>query len=401
MNKTKIIILSLFCLFSCERGNSQEVLNGIDNFFNGNLDKYSGKKFALVLNHTSINRDGKSLLEMAEDRLDVVAIFTPEHGLFGKNEAGEKIKDNSYNGIPVFSLYGKNKAPTESQLRDVDYILFDMQDIGSRYYTYVSTLSHVMKSASDSRVELIILDRANPIGRKIEGPTLDTDYSSFVGMHPIPIRHGLSIGELSRMIVRLNWMDFKNRLRLEVIPVSGWDGGYVSLQTKPSPNIEDMESALIYSGMCLLEGTNLSEGRGTDTPFKLFGAPWMNAQEVLEKINFISGAELSSVSFTPVSMPGKSKYPKFENELCGGIMIRITDMNKFKPIKLAVSILKAVQELYPDNFKILDSNFLDKLYGSENLKNNIINDSSIDELIVTWNHDSEEFKKLSKRFRLY
>ena len=158
---------------------------------------------------------------------------------------------------------------------------------------------------------------------------------------------------------------------------------------------------MIYSGMCLLEGTNLSEGRGTDTPFKLFGAPWMNAQEVLGKINSVSGAQLSAISFTPTSMPGKSKYPKFENELCGGIMIRVTDMDKFEPIKLAVSILKAAQELYPDSFKILESNFLDKLYGSEKLNNNIINDSSIDELIVTWDNDSKEFKKLSKRFRLY
>ena len=401
MNKIKVIIFLLFSLFSCEKGNTQEILNGIDNFFNGNLEQYSQKKFALVLNHTSINREGKSLLEIAENRLDIVAIFTPEHGLFGKNEAGEKIEDNTYNGIPVFSLYGKNKAPTASQLSDVDFILFDMQDIGSRYYTYISTLSHVMKSASDSRVALIVLDRINPIGRSVEGPTLDSEYRSFVGMHPIPIRHGLTIGELSRMIVRLNWMNFKNRLRLEVIPVSGWDGNYVQLQSKPSPNIEDLESALIYSGMCLLEGTNLSEGRGTDTPFKLFGAPWMNAQEVLGKINSVSGAQLSAVSFTPTSMPGKSKYPKFENELCGGIMIRVTDMDKFEPIKLAVSILKAAQELYPDSFKILESNFLDKLYGSEKLNNNIINDSSIDELIVTWDNDSKEFKKLSKRFRLY
>ena len=401
ISKIRVTILFFCFLFSCKDNNAGPLLNGIDVFFNQNLDEYSGEKVALVLNHTSVNRNGRSLLDLSQEKLNVVAIFTPEHGLFGTAEAGKKIDDNTYQGISVFSLYGKNKAPTSKQLQGIDLILFDMQDIGSRYYTYISTLSHVMKSASDNDIKVVILDRVNPIGRKIEGPTLKYEHSSFVGMHPVPIRHGLTIGEFSNMIAELNWMEFSYRPRLEIIPVSGWNGGYSDITTKPSPNIEDLEAALIYTGMCLLEGTNLSEGRGTNTPFKLFGAPWMNSDEVINKVGNLNGVELSSVNFTPMSMPGKSKYPKFQNQLCNGISIRITDMEQFEPIMLAVKILKAVYELHPDDFKILDTNFIDKLYGSDALKNNIISNSSIDELIVTWSSDSKEFESLSRKFRIY
>ena len=294
ISKIRVTILFFCFLFSCKDNNAGPLLNGIDVFFNQNLDEYSGEKVALVLNHTSVNRNGRSLLDLSQEKLNVVAIFTPEHGLFGTAEAGKKIDDNTYQGISVFSLYGKNKAPTSKQLQGIDLILFDMQDIGSRYYTYISTLSHVMKSASDNDIKVVILDRVNPIGRKIEGPTLKYEHSSFVGMHPVPIRHGLTIGEFSNMIAELNWMEFSYRPRLEIIPVSGWNGGYSDITTKPSPNIEDLEAALIYTGMCLLEGTNLSEGRGTNTPFKLFGAPWMNSDEVINKVGNLNGVELSS-----------------------------------------------------------------------------------------------------------
>ena len=401
INRTRATVLFFCFLFSCKESDTSPLLNGIDVFFNQNLDEYSGERVALVLNHTSISRDGRSLIELSKEKLNVVAIFTPEHGLFGTDEAGKKIDDNTYHEIPVFSLYGKNKAPTSKQLQEVDLILFDMQDIGSRYYTYISTLSHVMKSASDNDVKIVILDRVNPIGRKIEGPILKDGYNSFVGMHPVPIRHGLTIGEFSNMIAELNWMEFSYRPRLEVIPISGWNGGYSDIITKPSPNIEDLETALIYSGMCLLEGTNLSEGRGTNTPFKLFGAPWMNSDKVIDKVGDINGVILSPVDFTPISMPGKSEYPKFQDQRCNGISIKITDMREFEPIMLAVKILKAVYEVHSNNFEILKTNFIDKLYGSDALKNNIISNSSIDELIVTWSSDSKEFESLSRKFRIY
>ena len=399
--KIRIIILSFFFLLSCKQSSAGQLLNGIDVFFNQNLDEYGGERVGLVLNHTSVNQDGVSLLELSKGKLNIVAIFTPEHGLFGTAEAGKKVDDNSYHGIPVFSLYGSNKAPTSEQLSGVDLILFDMQDIGSRYYTYVSTLSYVIKSASDNDVKLVVLDRVNPIGRRVEGPILKKEFKSFVGMHPTPIRHGMTIGELSKMISELGWMDFKYRPRLEIIPVSGWDGKYSPIRVKPSPNIKDVETALVYSGMCLLEGTNLSEGRGTDTPFKLFGAPWMDSEKVIEKIGSVEGVELSATNFTPISMPGISKYPKFQDKLCNGISISVISMETFEPLILAVKVLKAIHELYPNDFKILETNFIDKLYGSDDLKNNIISNSSIDELIVTWSSESKEFENLSKKFRIY
>ena len=377
--------------------------NGIDVFFASDLSKYKELRLGIVVNHTSVDKNGTSLVDLCQKNLNLKAIFTPEHGLFGKDEAGKKINDNAFHDIPIYSLYGKNKMPTENQLEDIDLLLFDIQDIGSRFYTYISTMTYVMQAAADNQVKLIILDRPNPIGVSVRGPILKNGFQSFVGMHPIPVRHGMTIGELALMIEGMNWISSDRVLDFKIVEVLGWDGNTVDIIVPPSPNIPDLETAIIYSGLCLLEGTNLSEGRGTDTPFKLIGAPWLNTSEVIKQIQSfgVSGVNLSDTSFIPVSIPGKAAYPKFKSQECKGIKISINDFEKAYPLKLAVLILKSVYDIHPDEFRILESDFLDKLYGSDELKKNIINNQSINELVLTWKDETDKFIEASQPYRIY
>ena len=400
MNKLTYLLLILF--LSCSLKISQ-LSSGIDIFFDGDLSEYKEKNIALVMNHTSINKEGKSLFDLAKLNLNVVSIFTPEHGLFGKNEAGEIVANTTLNQIPVHSLYGETKGPTNKQLSEVDVLIFDMQDIGSRYYTYISTLTYVMQAALNNKVKLIVLDRANPIGQNIEGPILKEGFESFVGMHPVPVRHGLTIGEFALIIKQMKWIDNSDQLDLEVVRLDGWDGGYINLKNPPSPNIPDLETAIIYNGMCLLEGTNLSEGRGTENPFKVIGAPWLHSQKVIDVINSYSfkGFSLENTSFTPKSIPGKSVYPKYMDKLCNGISISITDRDAFHPLKLAVALLQSIHEIHPDEFRVARNGFLNKLYGSDALISSIFSGSSIEELVLTWNIESTKFDKMIKPFRLY
>ena len=397
------ILSTIFSLILLASVLGKSYLNGIDIFFNSDLSKYEGLRIGVVANHTSLDKNGLSLVDLANEHLNLTAIFTPEHGLFGKDEAGKKINNNAFNGIPVYSLYGKNKKPTADQLRDIDLILFDMQDIGSRYYTYISTMTYVMQAATENEVKLIILDRPNPIGRSVEGPILKNGFQSFVGMHPIPVRHGLSIGELALMIDGMNWIRPDRDLDLEIIKVLGWSGELVNIDVPPSPNISDLETAVIYSGLCLLEGTNVSEGRGTETPFKIFGAPWLNASDIIDRIQSFGarGFDVSEVNFTPESIPGKAAYPKYKSQMCKGIKIELTEYNEVYPLKLAVLILKSIHDSDPQNFQILESNFIDKLYGSDELRKNIINGLSINELVLTWKDESDKFRDISQPYRIY
>jgi uncharacterized protein YbbC (DUF1343 family) len=205
------------------------------------------------------------------------------------------------------------------------------------------------------------------------------------------------------MIKGMNWISSDRDLDLNIIRVSGWNGELIGIDVPPSPNIPDLETAVIYSGLCLLEGTNLSEGRGTDTPFKILGAPWLNSSDVIDRVESVGvrGVDISEVTFTPKSIPDKAAYPKYKSEECRGIKIEITDFNQFYPLKLGVLILKSIHDSDPQNFKILESNFIDKLYGSDKLRKNIINDSSINELVLTWKDESDKFREISQPYRIY
>ena len=350
------------------------VLTGLDVLLEKKIDLITGKAIALVTNQTGIDRYGSPNYKrlLALDDINLKVIFSPEHGLFG--EADEEITYNKkFTDLPeVFSLYGSIRKPTPEMLQGVDLIIYDIQDIGARFYTYISTLGLVMEAAAALHIPVLVLDRPNPIRSDIvEGPLLDLNYQSFVGKYPIPIRYGWTVGELAQKIVAEQWI--ARTPSLSVIFMEGW---YASLWydettlpwVNPSPNIPDVATALIYPGMCLLEGTNVSEGRGTEHPFKWFGAPWIDSKILSQELNklHLPGVVFVPKSFTPVSIPGVADKPKYENQLCDGIEIRVITRNKYQSLNVGVSVLKKLQELYPENI-VFKENRLNRLWGSDTL----------------------------------
>ena len=358
------------------------VLTGLDVLLEKKQYVIQGKSIALVTNHSGIDRFGTPNYRrlMAMENVDLKVIFSPEHGLFGEADAGEKVtySKNILNLPEVISLYGKTRKPTAEMLEGIDLILYDIQDIGARFYTYITTLGLVMERAGELGIPVIVLDRPNPIrGDMIEGPTLDLDYQTFVGYYPIPIRYGGTVGGLAQQIIENNWI--KHIPKLEVIQMEGWEKKFWFDETdlpwvKPSPNIPDLETAIIYPGMCIIEGTNLSEGRGTQNPFKQIGAPWVDGKLLSQKLNKykIPGVVFKPVSFTPVSIPGMSTYPKFQDEKCYGIEIIILDRNSFNSVNTGVMTLHTLYSMYPEKITFKEKH-LNRLWGSDQLLNELKN----------------------------
>ena len=351
------------------------IFNGIDVLLEKKLHFIQSRKIALVTNHSGIDRNGTPnyirLMEIKNVELKV--IFSPEHGLFGEAADGEIINYNEIKNIPkVISLYGGTKKPTAEMLSGINLIIYDIQDIGARFYTYISTLGLVMEAAAELNIPVLVLDRPNPIRADIiEGPTLDLKYRSFIGPYPIPIRYGNTIAELAEKIVKNGWIS--PIPQLEIIKMEGWNPNLWFDQTKliwipPSPNIPDLETAIIYPGMCLLEGTNISEGRGTPKPFKWIGAPWINGKKLSQALNnfHLPGVVFVPKQFTPVTIPGKAEKPKFENKQCYGIELWVTDRNIYKSIDTGVLTLFSIFNMYPDKIKIRE-NGLNRLWGSNTL----------------------------------
>jgi len=358
------------------------VLTGLDVLLEKKQYVVQGKSIALVTNHSGIDRLGTPNYRrlMAMENVDLKVIFSPEHGLFGEADAGEKVtySKNNLNLPEVISLYGKTRKPTAEMLEGIDLILYDIQDIGARFYTYITTLGLVMERAGELGIPVIVLDRPNPIrGDMIEGPTLDLDYQTFVGYYPIPIRYGGTVGDLAHQIIENNWITPLPELK--VIKMEGWEKNLWFDETdlpwvKPSPNIPDLETAIIYPGMCIIEGTNLSEGRGTQNPFKQIGATWVDGKLLSQKLNKykLPGVVFKPVSFTPVSIPGMSTNPKFQDEKCFGIEVIIIDRNSFNSVKTGVVTLFTLCSMYPEKI-IFKEKHLNRLWGSDQLLSGLKN----------------------------
>ncbi len=352
------------------------VLTGLDVLLEKKQDLIQGKSIALVTNHSGIDRFGipnyKRLMTM--DHVDLKVIFSPEHGLFGEADAGEKVtySESNLNLPEVISLYGKTRKPSIEMLEGIDLILYDIQDIGARFYTYITTLGLVMESAGELGISVIVLDRPNPIrGDIIEGPILKLDYQTFVGYYPIPIRYGGTVGDLGNKIIQEKWIS--PLPELEIIDMEGWKNNLWFDETdlpwvKPSPNIPDLETAIIYPGMCIIEGTNLSEGRGTQNPFKLIGAPWVDGKLLSQRLNKyqLPGVVFKPVLFTPISIPGMSTYPKFQDEKCAGIEIVIIDRNNYNSVNTGIVTLFTLYSMYSENITFKEKH-LNRLWGSDQL----------------------------------
>jgi len=338
------------------------VLAGIDVLEREGFEQLAGRNIGLITNQTGINREGISDIQLLHDesKVNLLAIFSPEHGLFGKLDI--PLIENSEDpltGIEVFSLYGSTRIPTSDMLTGIDTLVFDIQDIGTRFYTYISTMGHAMQAAAENQIRFVVLDRPNPInGITVSGPVLDEGRQSFVGFHRLPVRHGMTIGELARM--------FKAELRLdldlEIIQLENWHRpGYFDATglkwVNPSPNMRSLTGAILYPGIGLLETTNLSVGRGTDTPFELFGAPWLDGTALageLERLK-LPGVHFKAHNFIPESS-------KFEGELCSGVSISISDRDQFNSVKTGIQIAIQLQRLYPQIWEI---DMYDRLLGNE------------------------------------
>jgi uncharacterized protein YbbC (DUF1343 family) len=360
----------------------------------------------LITNHTGIAREGervRSSIDLLHEHpeVELVALFGPEHGLRGEAEAGEKVDDgvDDRTGLPVFSLYGSTRAPTAEMLEGVEVLLFDIQDIGTRYYTYVWTMALSMEAALDAGVDFVVLDRPNPLGPTTQGSVLDPAFASFVGLFPVPMRHGLTPGEMAR------WIEGAAPSgRLHVVPVDGWspdDGWPEALPwVAPSPNMPDLVSALHYPGSCLFEGTNLSVGRGTDRPFQWVGAPFLDGPALADRLNArgLPGVRFEPARFTPVAA-GDGKFSGVQVE---GVRFVATDEGVYDPTEAAAWTLLEAREMSGEAWEWRPSHF-DRLAGTDALRR-IIESGDADALEVLldeWRRASAAFEAESRAVRIY
>ena len=404
------ILLAIAILFVNK--NKDEYLSGLDVFKEEKFNSLKNKNIALLINHTSIDNEGNHILKILNNYPDinVEVVFSPEHGLFGLNEAGESVEAQSINKskAKVVSLYGKKRKPNNQDLDGVDVLVVDIQDIGSRYYTYISTIKNSINVAKESGVEIVILDRANPLGGAVVAGSMMLDrYTSFVGSMPIPIRHGLTVGELFMLANSEGWL-YDSKDDISVIRCKGLSRSnlFNSLGKEwlaTSPNIPSFETAFLYSGLCLIEGTNISEGRGTDKPFRIVGAPWLDSSKLLKSLreyNF-KGVEVKAVEFTPKSIKGKSSSPKYQDKVCNGISIRVLDYKVFDPIAFSMVLIDQINNNFPNDFKFLESNFINNLYGSSQMKEAVVNGKGISTLLDSNEKDCNTFREIRSNYVIY
>lgn len=351
-----------------------KVKTGAQVLIEDHLHELEGLRVALVMNPTARLNGTHMLDTLLALNVNITALFAPEHGFRGEAGAGETIQDgiDQTTGLSVFSLYGQTRKPTPEMMSYADVILFDMQDVGARFYTYNSTLGLLLEASAEANVPVWLLDRPNPAGGDyVSGWLLKDEFRSFVGMYPIPIAHGLTLGELGKMMIGENWIHFEKEPEIRVIPMKGWTRSMKWPATgldwyPPSPNLPTFEHAYAYLGTCLIEGTTLSEGRGTDDPFLLLGAPTTQMNDsIFSTLNAkLDGANVVMEEFSPVTIPGKAFQPKHENSIVKGIRITITDYELYDPVRGGIIILK---ELLENSETESTNNFLYRLSGSSDI----------------------------------
>ncbi|MFQ3182433.1 MAG: hypothetical protein ACI9Z4_002044 [Polaribacter sp.] len=356
------------------------------------LKLLKGKNIAIVANQTSViqkrtERKKNSVFTHLVDsllslKIKIKKVFAPEHGFRGKADAGEIIKNgfDRKTGLPIISLYGKNKKPSAVQLKGIDVVVFDIQDVGARFYTYISSLHYVMEACAETKIPVIILDRPNPNAQYIDGPILETQHSSFVGMHTVPVVYGMTIGEYGKMINGEKWLKNEIQCDLKVIPLKHYTHKTkYSLPIKPSPNLPNDKSINLYPSLCFFEGTNVSAGRGTEMQFQVYGSPFLSKKEF---------------SFTPQANEG-AKYPKYKNRICFGEDLRISE-NLYK-LDLSY-LIKAYQQNASAAFF---NKFFTKLAGTEKLQQQIEQGLSEKEIKKSWKKGLETFEKVRDKYLLY
>ena len=378
-------------------GVSARVLTGIDVLERDNFKQLAGMRIGLVTNHTGRNREGRQTIDVLNkaSNLKLVALFSPEHGIRGLLD--DKVSDSKdeATGLPIYSLYGETRRPKAEHLKDLDALVFDIQDIGARFYTYISTLGYVMEEAAKVKLPVFVLDRPNPIGgTEVEGPIADNDKLSFISYHPIPTRHGLTIGELAHLFNKQRNIGADVR----VIKMEGWRRTMWFDETNltwvnPSPNMRSLTEATLYPGVGLLETTNVSVGRGTDTPFEIVGAPWIQGDKLADHLN---QRGLPGVRFVPVRFTPKASV--FKEEQCGGVNIIITDRSAFRPLLTGIEMALALRKLYANEWKV--DSYLRLLVNADTLER-VKRGEPARDIVTSWNAGLQEFRRARSEVLLY
>lgn len=378
---------------------------GLERFIAEGLPEVDGRRVGLITNPTGVDRRLRSTVDQLRraDRARLVALFGPEHGMHGSAQAGEKTASSldQRSGLPIHSLYGATLRPTAAMLEGLDALIFDLQDVGARYATYLATLAYAQQAAADSGLPLVIFDRPNPItGAHVEGNILDQAFVSFVGVHPIPARHGLTFGEMACVFAAERGLP-----QPIVVAMRGWERGQWFDETglpwvQPSPNLPTLDSLTIYPGACLIEGTNLSEGRGTTRPFELVGAPWLDAFALVEELERreLPGVTFRTVTFTPT-------FSKHAGAVCHGAQAHITDREALRPVALGLHLVDAMRRLAEDRFEWrrgADGRyFIDLLLGSDAPRLALDRGVPVEHIVQQWDADARAFVERSQPYLLY
>ena len=377
------------------------VLPGVDVLLRDRSDVLRGRAIGLVTNATGRSRDGRSSIDVlqAEAAWRLVALFSPEHGIRGDAAAGQSVASSvdEETGLPIYSLYGETTQPTERMLQGLDALVFDIQDAGARTFTYPSTLLEVMRAAARHGLPVVVLDRPNPIGGdRVEGNVLDPRFASFVGPAAVAMRHGLTMGELGRLLNAEQGIGAD----LSVVPLQGWRRAMWLDQTglswvNPSPNLRSLSAMALYPGTVLFEGTSLSEGRGTRRPFEWIGAPWMDASAWADALN---ARGLSGVRFSPSDQTPESS--KFAGQLCHGVSIEIVDREQLLPMQLGVTMIAAARTIAGSRVQLTGGTF-DRLAGTDQLRRAIQADAPVVDIVAAWQPDLERYRARRESYLLY
>ncbi|MBM4161604.1 MAG: DUF1343 domain-containing protein [Ignavibacteria bacterium] len=388
----------------------QGVRTGADLLLTKHFDLIKGKKLGLVLNHTAILSDGQHLVDALHKakNVKVVALFGPEHGVRGDTTGPVESSVDPKTGIPIHSLYSATNKPTAQMLRGIDVLIYDIQDVGARFYTYISTLGHIMEAAAEQGIRVIVLDRPNPIGGLyVDGPVRDDTLKSFVAFAKIPIAYGMTIGELAQMYNGEGWLEPSVKADLHVVKMENWKRSMWYDQTqlpwiRPSPNMPTLATATVYTGTCLFEGVNISEGRGTKRPFEYIGAPWIDAVRVIQLLakEPLHGVKFRPIQFTPTQAPQNARPPKYKGELCKGIFVIVKDRTVFEAVKTGIYLLWAIKKIHPEKMQWRLPGF-DRLSGTSSVRTMLDTGKTPEEIFSAWKADLERFKSIRQRYLLY
>ena len=386
---------------------------GLNVLLTEKCDWIQGKSIGLITNHTGVDATLQSNYQLLTEvpSCQLSAIFSPEHGFWGAVQDGiavntldisdKNLSQAHLTSVPVYSLYGQSTRPTTNQLEGIDLLVYDMQDVGARYYTYISTLLHAMEAASDHGIEFVVADRPNPIAcHAVEGPILERGCESFVGIHRMPIRYGLTIGELATLLKA----ERVPACRLKVAWMHGYGRGMwyddTGLQwVPPSPNMPTLTTAILYPGLCLFEGTNMSEGRGTTKPFEYIGAPWCNGERWAEILNTLClpGVLFRPVVFTPAPVAENTKHAK---QTCGGVAIHIIDRERFFPVETVIHMLSTLITEYRDHFAFRPAHF-DRLAGNSWLREALLDRESLSQIQARWTEELQIWRENTIQYHAY